>query len=347
MHSQRKLARGESIYSNASAAESGAFNSNESNSNLPLNPNAVVGNAQHYSGYQQQQQQWDPRFIGGAVVAPTPHRPIGSGIYGPTPSASPAQEQQQPQQPQTFAAGRHPAQPKSPYGRVRDESGDWDTNMQGAYNLPTLREQSPFSAGFNNGGSALQSSPGAAPGKFVPPSGPPPHMQYTHHPPVTDPYGGGGGPSMSSPYPSNPWDNHVGPSTTAATTSLDRQSIILTDEPLTNPYALSDGTDLTPTPRQQTFHHTTNTAPPTNSSPQEVDFTDVHLPSPQHSGFKRHDTLQAGPPSSSNNPFAAAAHAQEATSYYTPSHSRVPTDQQAESVNSIRRSSPPPPSYHQ
>ncbi|KLO06843.1 hypothetical protein SCHPADRAFT_945770 [Schizopora paradoxa] len=321
-------------YSNPSAMESTSFNPRDSGSDLPLNP-----------GETSQYQQWDNRgnavgFSGDPrnsirVVAPMPQRPvIADSLTNPMSGnmySSPQNQYALP--PGAAATYMLPSQahqppppqfqpPRSPYSQVRQESVDsvsWDTSTQGAYRLPSIRQQSPM---MNTN-------------TYPPPLGPPPppqQQEQLRHPPISDPFssstdlGGSAGGDVSAP-PALP------PPT---------QYAHYPPQPLTNPFAArgpssEPGSPLT-TPRAQDSGMFTS-AVQRVASPTGPHSDLDRLPSPKFESFGQATGHSSG---------SGGGHEVEASVYYTPPHSRVATEDTAGAAPQTspeRILSPPPPSY--
>ncbi|KAL5485629.1 hypothetical protein ACEPAI_6670 [Sanghuangporus weigelae] len=356
---QGKLDRAQSLRG------SSVFNPNESESDLPLNPgedNAYQqwdahGQAAGFSG--------DPRFSE-SLHAPTPrradfpdvsriptYRTEGGGGYSTTGEryASPSADLL------PSSSTSQSASPAHTPAVHRQESGDsvgWDaarTVGGEAYRLPTIQPQTPLSGGFvhvplsaknpfnrNPLQQAQQTGPSASP--VPPPLIPPPPSNQRSANPYSPPVSPSQQPAYSLPSPTaQTFPQQV----STATASISFGSPVTTS-PTTQPYPanLYSAPQSAPhSPLQTPTQHAFAAQPLSQVHPQMQS-----LPSPIQRAFVPYPpTGTPASPDPPSNRAGVGTHVQEssdATLYFTPAHSRYPTENQPERLPSPEA---PPPEY--
>lgn len=318
-----------------------AFNPRQSESDLPLNP-----------GENSQYQRWDThgQAVGisgdpSIVRAPQPHRALSANARPPT--VDNGSEDQFSSTRPTSAQFDAPTAMGSrvPYTVTRQESTDtvnWDTTAQGTdvYRLPTIKPSTPLSGnfartespnnpfrqqqqpmaaptpGFNQGHAVM--SPVAADGPIPPPLAPPPSATSSSFVPNPHDYSTYTTPQATSPVSSAPYTANT--YTAYPFPQAQHTQFAASSYPAPAPLSPQQ------TPRQQTF-------------PQQVQNLGSHPGSPIYAQAINGFDPPTGPPPS----FTSAApqytayvspgggpHAQipsDESTYFTPPHSRVPTEQ--------------------
>ncbi|KAL5526992.1 hypothetical protein ACEPAF_8721 [Sanghuangporus sanghuang] len=339
---------------------SSVFNPNESESDLPLNPGEdstyqqwdAQGQAAGFSG--------DPRFSQ-SLHAPTPrradfpdvsriptYRTEGGGGYSTTGEryASPSADLQ----PSSSSTSQSVSPVRTPAVH-RQESGDWDaagTVGGEVYRLPTIQPHTPLSGGFvhvplsaknpfNRNPSQQEQQIGPSASPVPPPLIPPPPSNQRSANPYSPPVSPSQQPAFTSPTPTFPQQV----STAIASIPLGAP---VTASPKTQQYPVdmySAPQSAPHSPLQTPTQHALAVQPLSQVHPQMQS-----IPSPIQRAFVPYPPTGApASPDPSSNRAGVGTHVQEssdATLYFTPAHSRYPTENQPERLPTPEA---PPPEY--